>query len=258
MRLNGKQITLIVTLAVLLIAVISCAFIFRVNSIEVNFLVSSTRYSDEESVNKIVKDCQIKKGNSVFLLNKQKVSDELEVDYPYLDIINIEVIFPNIVRIHCVERIECYAIKLTNNNYAICDKDLKVLRFSNSTEDMVVIKDGFNSAEIGAHITYENSCYYSKLIEEFEKFNQTSTSIKFILQDIELNKVNGANGDEFNLNISTDSGINIEIQNITTAFSNKVYKAYILYSQKINENFSNGIITVGNYSDERVFVTYSD
>lgn len=256
MRLNGKQITLIITLTIFVAFVVTCAFVFRVKNIEINFLVASTRYSDSQSVDSIINACEIKKGNSVFLLKKEKVSNKLEEDYPYLDIINIEVIFPNTVRIHSVERIECYAIKLTNNSYAICDKQMKVLRFSNSAEDMVLVKDGFNSAEIGDYISYNNSSYYTSLIEEFEKFNQNSTSVKFILKDIELLEVLGASGSEYNYKISTDCGIDIEIQNITQSFSEKIYKAYTLYSQKINENFSDGTITVGNYSSGEVYSAY--
>lgn len=258
MKLSGKQITLIITISFLLIGIISCAFIFRVKTVEMNFLVAATRYSDELNVCKIINNCGIEKGNSVFLLKKKQVTEKLENDYPYLDVINIEVIFPNTVRIHCVERIECYAIKLTNNSYAICDKEMKVLRFSTTPEDMVLINDGFNSAEIGVYINYQNSNYYTKLIEEFEKFNQNSTSVKFILNDIQLVSVPGANGNEFNFEIKTDSGINILIQNIEVAFSEKIYRAYTLYSQKINENFSSGTITVGNYSNQKVFSTFSD
>lgn len=258
MKLSGKQITLIITISIVLIGIISCAFIFRVKTVEMNFLVAATRYSDELSVHKIINKCEIKSGNSVFLLKKEQAAKNLENDYPYLDIINIEVIFPNTVRIHCVERIECYAVKLTNNSYAICDKEMKVLRFSTTPEDMVLIKDGFNSAEIGDYINYHNSNFYTKLIEEFEKFNQNSTSIKFILNDIQLVSVPGAKGDEYNFEIKTDSGINILIQNIESSFSEKIYKAYTLYSQKINENFSSGTITVGNFSNQNVFSTFSN
>lgn len=257
MRLNGKQITLIIIISITLVFIITCAFVFRVKDLELNFLVSSTRYSNEESVNEILSKCEIKKGNSVFLLDKKKAEEQLENDFPYLDVINIEVIFPNITRIHCIERIECYAIKLTNNSYAICDKELKVLRFSSSSEDMVLIKDGFNSAEIGGYIEYSNSEYYTYLIQEFEKFNQNSTSIKFLFNNIEISTVLGADGDEYNFNILTDSGIEIVIKNIQNLFTEKVYKAYTLYSLKINENCSSGRITVGNYSNGDVIATYA-
>ena len=258
MRLSNKQFTLIIILILSIAMIVTLAFIFRVNTVELNFLVASTRYSDEQSVKEIINDCQIKKGNSVFLLKKEAAIEQLEVDYPYLDVINIEVIFPNSVRIHSVERIECYALKLTNNSYAICDKDLKVLRFSNTPEDMVLIKDGFNTAQIGEYISYENSNFYTELIKEFEKMNQNSTSVKFLLKDIELKTVYGDEGNEYNFKILTDCGISIEIQNISTSFSDKIYNAYTLYSQKINENFSSGLITVGNYSDGRVFSAYME
>lgn len=65
-------------------------------------------------------------GSPVFFQSKKKYKERIENKYPYIKVINMEIVFPSQLIIHIAERQEVYAIE--GQKYYICDEDLKVLR----------------------------------------------------------------------------------------------------------------------------------
>ncbi len=122
-------ITLSVLLGVFLLILILGLTVFTLKNVEIDFKNNSQIYS-EESKKSIAEDSIIKKGTSIFAVNKKTISSVLEKNNPYLKIINIETVFPNKIVIHCAERESTYAVKANDKKYFICDAEFKVLSIS--------------------------------------------------------------------------------------------------------------------------------
>ena len=124
-------ISLSVVLGVLLLVVILNFTLFSIASVEIDFK-NYTQIFTEESKENIIQNSGVTKGSSVFGLSKKTAMAKLERDNPYLKVINIETIFPNRIVIHCAEREETYAVKVSDRKYFICDADFKVLNIQTS------------------------------------------------------------------------------------------------------------------------------
>ena len=119
-------ISLGVILGLVLLIIILSFTLFSLRTVTVEFK-NNTQIFTEESKQSIIENQSIKYGSPIYTINKSKIIEELEKDKPYLEVINIETVFPNKFIIHCAEREETYAVKAGDKKYFICDKDFKVL-----------------------------------------------------------------------------------------------------------------------------------
>lgn len=128
-----KYKKLIIALSVILGVVIVCVILnftlFSLKKVDINFKNQAMIFT-EQSKESIANNSAIKKGISIFTVNKKNITQQLEKDYPYLKVINIETVFPNKIIIHCAEREETYAVKASDTKYFICDAEFKVLNIT--------------------------------------------------------------------------------------------------------------------------------
>ena len=101
----------------------------QLKKVDINFKNQAMIFT-EQSKESIANNSAIKKGISIFTVNKKNITQQLEKDYPYLKVINIETVFPNKIIIHCAEREETYAVKASDTKYFICDAEFKVLNIT--------------------------------------------------------------------------------------------------------------------------------
>lgn len=128
-----KYKKLIIALSVILGVIIVCVILnftlFSLKKVDINFKNQAMIFT-EQSKETIANNSAIKKGISIFTVNKKNITQQLEKDYPYLKVINIETVFPNKIIIHCAEREETYAVKASDTKYFICDAEFKVLNIT--------------------------------------------------------------------------------------------------------------------------------
>lgn len=128
-----KYKKLIIALSVILGVIIVCVILnftlFSLKKVDINFKNQAMIFT-EQSKESIANNSAIKKGISIFTVNKKNITQQLEKDYPYLKVINIETVFPNKIIIHCAEREETYAVKASDTKYFICDAEFKVLNIT--------------------------------------------------------------------------------------------------------------------------------
>ena len=122
-----KKKWLIVALSVVLVLVVTIVTLsftlFTVQEISVDFRTStSAEYSEDE----IISSSGIEKGKNIFFLKKQRFTDNIEKTHPYLQVVNIETVFPSKIVIHLRERQSFYAAQ-TEGGYLILDQSLKIL-----------------------------------------------------------------------------------------------------------------------------------
>lgn len=119
-------IALSVVGVVIVTIIILCFTLFTVQNVNVQFWTSTQHEYEDE---KIISASNIQMGKNIFFLDKQNFADNIEREYPYLQVINIETSFPSSLTIHVRERQSFYAIK-NDEGYLILDDYLKVLEQS--------------------------------------------------------------------------------------------------------------------------------
>lgn len=148
---SKKLVVFLVILIFLAVLIVLNSTLFTLQSISINWL--TTKY-ELESIKDYTMIESVKTGDSIFLLKKDEIKSGLEKKYPYLRVVSIETKFPNKIVIHSAERESMFAIKLSDNEYAIVDELGKVLSlttssiFAGSELSAKPIKVYFNSMSI--------------------------------------------------------------------------------------------------------------
>ncbi len=128
--MNKRLIIIFACIAIFVLTLVVGAVVFSVS--DVNILLQS-----EENVSfdkaKILETSGIKKGQSVFTINSEKASADIEKQFPKLKVVKIERVFPNKVRIHLDTRTAIFKINY-NDKYAILDRELKIIDITNNLD----------------------------------------------------------------------------------------------------------------------------
>lgn len=244
-------ISLSVLLGLVAIALTLCFTVFTVKTIDIDFRTSTQRQWNEEE---IIESGKIKKGKCVLFLSKKGYVENIERENPYLEVINIETVFPSKLVIHCAERREVFALQ-QENQIVYCDKDLKVLKvedgtFSSSKENPILLENLTikNEVKIGTFLKVEEKGierFLSSMTENYKTFPQTLGFCK----SIKLERVNNklSNKDETNLTLTTFANREIKILNIEGNLPRKLQKAFQALPQLYDL-----LVTNGDYTNEEV------
>ena len=135
-----------------LIAAILISFwtLFALSTVIVDFKTTTKNLTITSE--EIVDAGKFNYGASVLFDGKNKYIDNINSkiqeneNFAYLEVVNIETVFPNKYVIHVAEREEVFAINL-QDKYLICDDDLRILRieneFQNDRENPILL-EGLN------------------------------------------------------------------------------------------------------------------
>lgn len=132
---KGWIIALSVVGVVIVTIITLCFTLFTVQTVKVQYWTSTQfDYVDEE----IVSSSKIQTGKNIFFLDKDGFANNIERDYPYLQVINIETSFPSTLTIHVRERQSFYALQ-GKDGYFILDDYLKVLQQSEQLSQPAIL-----------------------------------------------------------------------------------------------------------------------
>ncbi len=241
---NKRLIILLSIFAFLVLIAVLCSTVFTVKKVQVNWLTTKAIFTESDET--IIKD--VKKGESVFLVDKTSIKEKLEADFPYLKVVGLEIKFPNKLVVHTAERQELYSIKVRDNLHYILDGDCKVLRSSSDanlggTVAVEVVNYTFPSgsfevskvANLGYVGTVLNSLTTGLLASGYE-----SIDIKNNLKSVKID-VTGYNENlEFVMR-----GVTIKVNKITSQLLDKIkYAIGIFDTQLTNLQKETGSLTV--------------
>lgn len=172
-----RYIILGVISVVLITLIVICSTVFTVKDIRINFLEEPSSLTSKSVYTQIVNTKSVSFGKSVFAYNKDESTKQIEKNVPYLKVVNLEIEFPNILSVNCVERKECAYFSITNSigMYAICDKEGKVLRTSNgeiATLTKLELESSISDVLIGSFIQDDT---IDKFVDLFMQFEYIST-----------------------------------------------------------------------------------
>lgn len=244
-------IALSVLLGLIATALTLCFTVFTVKTVDLDFRTSTTL---EWSTEEILQSAKIQKGKCVLFLSKKGYVASLEKNNPYLEVINIETVFPSKLIIHCAERRELFAIQ-NESEIVFCDKDLKVLRkgygtFDSTKENAILLKNLTASGEyeVGDFIDAEEKGikrFFSSMVENSKTYPQTLGFFK----EISLERVDNplSNEKEDNMIIKTFSDREIKILNIDLYLTRKLNYVFQALS-----GLYDLLVTNGDYTSEEV------
>ena len=129
MTRKAKIITISIVLSVLALILILFGAVFCLYKQDVVFIGERTLNTTEISNQDIIESAGFKKGRPIFSLDKETASNNIERDYPYLKVIQINTVSAIRIEIDVRERYEMYyTYSDSTKKYYVLDEELKVLR----------------------------------------------------------------------------------------------------------------------------------
>ena len=249
--MKNKRLTLMLIVFAVFVLVISfTSALFMLSSVKVNFLSSCPKFVSKE--NMIIESANFEFGKSVFFLKKDIYKNNLEINNPYLKVINIETIFPNKLKINCIQRESLFCIK-NFEYYYILDDDFKVLEKTDSSKFLTIQyidlgQNDYINLEIG-QVCYELMNNYKQLPTALKEWNDNNSFLKQ-----EILKINSKNN---KLIIKMNNYQDLIIKDYEKALSDKfniVISAFLSNKLTMNdyiyvyEDSQNKLVCVsGNY-----------
>jgi len=228
-----------------------CFAVFTIKTVDIDFRTSTSKAWDK---NELIDSCDINYGKCLLFLSKKGYEEKLEKENPYLEVINIETVFPSKLVIHLAERQELYAIN-DNGKMVYLDKDLKVLKIVEesyvSTESNAILLSNLSiekEYEVGDFLSVKESGlrnFLSAMIENSKTLNQTLGFCKNIAVSQEINYLN--NNTETNMEITTFSDRKITIKNIDVNLNYKLQRVF----QTLPRLYET-LVENGDYTNEEV------
>ncbi len=239
-------ISLSITLAVIAVILISFWTLFALSSVSVDYKTTTKNLtiSNED----IVEAGNFNYGASVLFDGKNKYVERINEmasvneNFAYLEVVNIETVFPNKYVIHVAEREEVFAIK-ADEKYLICDEDLRILKIEDVfesekdnpilVENLIIKNENF---EIGDFLEVEQNGIknvYNALLVNNRNLTESCGYIKSLT--LGENHVEITDKDYVNMTIKTFSDRTYVINNIDFALENKFQLMFSIDSSIFNQ-----------------------
>jgi len=192
--MKAKRIVLLsALLCVIVVFVVLSSTVFSLKQVEFCFLKTPLHYSTSHS-EQIIESGKFNYGQSIFLVNKQDHINKIEKEFPYIKVVGIESIFPNILLIQSVEREQLYGfLNKTQTQLAICDGDCKVLRVVEVkdgvvSEEIPIVNCGqsFEKFEVGDFLQFAHLDIFKSLATAFQESNYSNAEIARMFKTISI------------------------------------------------------------------------
>lgn len=245
--MKSKKLIVIMSILIFLtVLIVLNSTLFTLQSVNVNWLTTKHQL---ESVKDYKLIDSVRTGDSIFLIKKDEIKHDLEKKYPYLRVVSIETQFPNKIVIHSAERESMFAIKLSDNEYAIVDELGKVLSFG--TSNIFVgselsakpIKVFFNSLAINPNdfeqgVDIKNQSIVtllSQIAKSLRESDYIPTTSKRNIMSIDITSI----GDGVEIYFQTRNGMRIVLKDGLNYTTDK----FILGLNRYNYFHQEGVIT---------------
>ena len=235
--MNKKTKKIVIPLSfifAIIIVLVALSFtVFSLKKVEINFKTSHSQISlsDQE----IIDGGQFGFGQSVFFHSKKDYISRIENLSPYINVVNIETVFPSTFVVHIAQRCEVYAFSSEGKTY-ITDENLRVLKidedFVSAQNNAISVSISGNnefSAKEGDYLQFENFIdIYSSLFECNRSLNEQQALIKEIFFKIEYDEEIKQNQLTAQLNLF--SGQTVLIKNASYGLKYKLNTFLYVYS----------------------------
>lgn len=183
----------------LAVIVVLCFTLFALDKISVDFKNETTVFNSQLKQQEIMESGEFSTGACVFFMDKNTSTEKIEKSHPYIKVINIEIVFPNDIIIHCYEREELFAVQFGEKKYYICDEELKILRTLTletddylSTQTNAILVKGYENVPTDLtagdflNINKDKDNAIKKFSSAFKLNNRTGVEQKGLVKEIEF------------------------------------------------------------------------
>ncbi len=242
MSKNGKIAIIVSVLVFVAVVVVLASAVFCVKKVEIVWYKTPTTTTASITQEQFLEKSGVA-NSSVFLLDREKAVKNIESTYPDVRVISLEVLWPNVMKIHAVEREEVYALPIKNGKFALVDEYFKVL-------DVV---DTFTSTKTNAILinTTATSELEVKRADEISMFGQSVWSnIYNAFLELERNIIDfraiisNATLSESTLTINTHMGVTIKLDKPFANTRPKMRLALKVFDLMTTEDYANKVIEV--------------
>lgn len=261
--MKAKIIIWSIVSAIVVLTAILFLGVFRLN--EQNIVrVGEVSATDEQIVNAST----LKKGDYVFMLDKDKATASIEKQIPNIKVVQIKTTSVKTVEIVVRERAKVF-YKSVNNNYYLMDEELKVLGISTNIEDVVglikieeteqskilsidehtMITDfvGGDNTEIFYNLYISLYRTATKIVDG-EKVYLTKPEINDLIYSVEMQTGDTLQESYKRLIIKTNAGVTFDISKVETGLLEKINKCITAYSSG-NYDTTKGVIKIFYHAD---------
>ena len=235
-------IWLSIILFIVVLTGILFGFVFCLRNQTVKILGDSPILPTKE---KILETANLKNGSSIFMLDKETATHNIETTYPYIKVIQIKTTNLTSVEIVVRARHQMYYAEF-NDNYYIIDEDLKVLTINMPEESIPAVeptdltkieKDVLNISTNTKAGDFVGTAYQSQVAydlynaminavtkienegtEEEKEVYFTRDDVKDMLRLVEFEEFNTFN----KIIITTKHGVKLDIENPTSELTKKI------------------------------------
>ena len=215
----------IVGVVVVLGITLSLTVFFKTAQYEVQ---GKTRYDKQEIINA----CGIKKGENIFLADKQKASENIINSFPYIAQADVSFGFPDKIVIEVTEGKASYMVKYAKKDFCVVSKEGRILKNSKKKiSDLPLVKGLILKSNVpGTYVEYNDK--------------SMSTALDTIVESVDkcgLDKLTEINvSDKANLTFTYDKRILVKL-GVPENIDYKIRTANSIISEKLDPN-NTGII----------------
>lgn len=192
MKTKAKVLSIILCVLSFVVAIVVLfSTLFCVSSVNVVWHTTQLNFSGKDD--ELILKSQIKNGESIFLVPKEKNALVLEQTYPYLKVLSIESVFPNKINLHLIEREALFCIQYDETKYAYLDQDFKVLEvfngvYNSTINNPILLKyNGSNlNYNVADFVCDEGVDVFKTIQINFEKMDFNIIRQKAFIKDVSL------------------------------------------------------------------------
>ncbi|NCB48357.1 MAG: FtsQ-type POTRA domain-containing protein [Clostridia bacterium] len=243
--MKKKRIYIIISIMLIFIFILSLSSaVFELKTVEICFfsqenvkikIVDNTIFNTTNSVDAIISSADFEYGKLMFLQQKDKYIINLERNNPYLETLDLEVVFPNKFVINARERVATFYIQYEEKSFLL-DKDYKILEIVDNllVSELVPItfekdrnSNSFFSFFSLSPLAFSQSQFLSENNLVFSSLNLwtylRSFSLTNQISNINIKLENGTVFAEISTKTSS-YGIKLVVKDILKDFEKKIYK----------------------------------
>lgn len=253
---NKRLVVILSVFLVLTILIVLCSTVFTLHTVDIVWLTSNNNLSDV-SKTQILEAGEFKMGESVFLLNKNKYTSNLEKKLPYVKVVGMEIKFPNKLTVKLSEREELYVLKVVASensstfNYVYLDYDLKVLKITtspvtpNGVNPAVLEIENYNLTDanftLGEKVNLPISSALTSVGSMLASTGYGGSKAKALIEYMVLKY-----DFKSEINIKTTYGLTLKLEDALIKTDLKMLKALTVYEEYHNNHpeINSGVITV--------------
>lgn len=238
--------------------------LFALREVEIDYRTSHANISASATDEQIIESGEIDLGGTVLFRNKKKIEQRIENAHPYIDVINIETVFPSKFVIHIKERTKVYAIA-GEGEYYYCDENLRVLEIVQTlSQDAPILLEGdftVKRMQAGQYVDFvQNPMIYQSLYQS----NLTYGNQRDIIEKIRVEKIyDDAMKEDINsVKLFLKGGQTVVFANPAKSLDYKAYLFLNVYSnlfdmvgkESVQKDGSKAVLTAQNLKTCEIYI----